>query len=341
MSRYRRILEYVTSHPWAIQRETLDGMMELLALRIEGGRLAGDEIAARIAAARQSQGDRRAESFVGVIPIYGVIMPRANLMTEMSGGTTVEGIRSAFRSALNDDEVSRIVFDVDSPGGSVEGIPELADEIRAARGRKPMTAVANYLMASAAYYLGSQADEVVASPSSMVGSIGVYALHTDQSALNEQIGVRPTYVYAGKFKVEGNPHEPLSDEALAHIQESVNYSYDQFVAAVAVARGVSQKVVRDGYGEGRVLDAGPAQAAGLVDRLATLDEVMASKPPRMRARRQEAAQGSGWAKVTEETVTTTEEVTVTFEEFAEDVATEAELFAFERERRQRAGLRPA
>ena len=338
MTRYRRILEYLSSHPWAITRQTLDGMLELLALRVEGGRLADDEIATRIAAARESQGRRKAESFVGVIPIYGVIMPRANLMTEMSGGTTVEGIRSDLRAALADEEVSRIVFDIDSPGGSVEGIPELAAEIFAARGRKPMTAIANYTMASAAYWLGAQADEIVASPSAIVGSVGVYGVHTDQSGFNEQIGLRPTYVYAGKYKIEGNPDEPLSDEARGHIQESVDYSYDQFVRGLADARSVSLKAVRDGFGEGRPLDPGPAAAEGMVDRIATLEEVLSTKPPRMRARRQEAAEGAGMRLVAEETTTTIEVDDEALDDAGEAAA---DLFGFERERRERLGLRPA
>ena len=341
MTRYRRILEYVSSHPWAITRSKLDGMLELLALRVEGGRLADDEIATRIAAARAEQGRRQAESFVGVIPIYGVIMPRANLMTEMSGGTTVEGIRADLRSALADEEVSRIVFDIDSPGGSVEGIPELAAEIFAARGRKPMTAIANYTMASAAYWLGAQADEIVASPSAIVGSIGVYGVHNDQSGFNEQIGIRPTYVYAGKYKVEGNPDQPLSEEALGHIQESVDYSYDQFVRAIADARGASQKAVRDGYGEGRALDPAPAQAAGLVDRISTLEEVLSSKPPRMRARRQEAAEAGGMRLVAEESTSEGAGTIEVDDELDDAGEAAADLFGFERERRERLGLRPA
>jgi signal peptide peptidase SppA len=334
MSRYRHVLEYITTHPWAIQRETLDAIVEVMRLRLEGDRLGVDDIARRLAAARAQQGARRAESFAGVIPIYGVIMPRANLMTEMSGGTTVDGIRSSFRALLNDDEVSRIVFDVDSPGGSVEGIPELAAEIRDARGVKPMSAVANYMMASAAYYIGSQADEVVASPSALVGSIGVYAIHEDWSAANEMMGIRPTYITAGKFKAEGNPDSPLSDEALAHIQESVDYSYDQFVAGVADARGVSKAAVRSGYGEGRVLDPEPARAAGLIDRIATLEEVLASKPPKMRAGR--AADDPVVRRVVIENSQTPGEA-------LGNPALDAELdelYSFEREQRERTGKRP-
>lgn len=331
MSRYRRIVEYISAHPWAILPERLDAIVEVVRLRVEGGQFADTEIAERLAAARASQGERRAESFVGVIPIYGVIMPHANLMTEMSGGTTVDGLRRGFRSALEDPEVSRIVFDVDSPGGSVEGIPELAAEIRDARGRKPMTAVANYTMASAAYWLASQADEIVASPSALVGSIGVYGVHEDWSGANEQAGIAPTYISAGKYKTEGNPDEPLGDVARAHIQELVDASYDLFVRDVAAGRGAGQKAVRDGYGEGRALHPEAALAAKLVDRIGTMDEVLSSKPPRMKARTK--AEDAGIDLVAEATLTA-DEATELADEFAA-------AFDFERERRQRHGFRPA
>jgi ClpP class serine protease len=99
-------------------------------------------------------------------------------MSDMSGGTSVEAIRQNFRAAMADETVGSILFDVDSPGGYTDGIEELATEIRNARGTKPMVAIANYGMASAALYLGAQADELVASPSSMVGWIGTALIHT-------------------------------------------------------------------------------------------------------------------------------------------------------------------
>jgi signal peptide peptidase SppA len=330
MNRYRRVVEYLSAHPWAITREKLDGIVELIRMRSEGGRLAEDEIATRLAAARATQGERRAESFAGIVPIYGVIMPRANLMTEMSGGTTVEGLRRSFRAALADPEISRIIFDVDSPGGSVEGITEIAAEIRDARGQKPMTAVANFTMASAAYWIAAQADEIMASPSALVGSIGVYGVHEDWSVANEQMGVAPTYISAGKYKTEGNPDAPLGDEARAHMQELVDASYDLFVRDVAAGRGVSPSAVKAGYGEGRVLPPEAARAAGLIDGIATYDEVLGSKPPRMKARTKAED-----VELIRQATGAAEHIDVAA------LAADAERFAYEQERRRRLGLRPA
>ena len=105
------------------------------------------------------------------------------------------------------------MFDVDSPGGSVLGATEFARTLRAARDTKHLIAHAHYQMASAAYWIGACCHEIVASPSSMVGSIGVYSIHEDLSAALEQLGVKLTYISAGKYKVEGNDTQPLTEEA--------------------------------------------------------------------------------------------------------------------------------
>jgi signal peptide peptidase SppA len=323
MNRYAHVVQFITAHPWAILPETLRAITDVVALRVAGGQLADAEIEDRLAAARQRQGARGGATRTGVtavIPVYGVIMPKATLFAEMSGASSVEGIRGAFREALADPDVGRIVFDVDSPGGSVEGVLELAEEIRAARGQKPMTAVANYLRASAAYWIAAQADEVVASPSSLVGSIGVYAVHEDWSEAYAQQGVRPTVLKAGKYKAEGLDIAPLSAEATEHFQEGVDDAYADFVGAVAAGRGDTAANVRNGYGEGRALTAKRAKAAGLVDRVDTLEGAFA-RTPKMRTAEEPAPALVAAA--------------------AELAAVEGDAFAFEAERRRRYGLRPA
>jgi signal peptide peptidase SppA len=329
MKRYDHIVNYVRGHAWAILPETLQTIAEVVQVHVKMGALSAEEVEERLAAGRGAQGPRdgKRTGVTAVIPIYGVIMPRANLMSELSGATSVEGLRSDFRAAMADPDVARIVFDVDSPGGSVEGIEELGEEIRAARGQKPMTAVANYLMASAAYWLASQADEIVASPSSLVGSIGVYAVHQDWSGAYEQAGVKPTLIKAGKYKAEGIDFEPLSDDAIAHFQESVDDSYDAFVGAVSKGRGVPAATVRSGYGEGRALTARRAKAEGLVDRIDTLEGSF-SRVPKMRAEEDAPERTAG-----EPTDLDRIDATEVFE-----AAVEA-TFAFELERRRRQGLR--
>ena len=163
---------------------------------------------------------------------------------------------------------------MNSPGGQVGGIEELSKKIFDARGTKPIVAVANHLMASAAYWIGTAADEIVVTPSGEVGSIGVFAAHQDISAQLEKEGIKVSLIKAGKYKAEANPYEPLSEEARAAIQENVSDIYGSFVDAVARNRGVKSAAVRTGFGEGRVVSAKQAIELGMADRIGTLDEVI-------------------------------------------------------------------
>lgn len=272
MAKYARILQAVLNSPWAIVPSKLDTILEVLAIRANGGHVPDDEIKAVVGNATQRSGGMIGN--IQVLQLFGTIAQRMGMMAESSGGTSTERFGQEFRQAVNDPQVSALVIDVDSPGGSVYGIPELASEMFKARGAKPIVAVANSMAASAAYWLATAADEVVASPSSEVGSIGVFAAHQDASALYEQMGIKTTLISAGKFKTEGNLWEPLTDEAKAAILESVTDYYDQFVSAVAKHRGVSVADVRGGFGEGRVVTAKRALKLGMVDRVSTLDETI-------------------------------------------------------------------
>lgn len=301
---YPHVAERVFDRPWALSGgpsgshpELLSRMVMILRRREAGDPMGADEIHEAIAAARAENGDRAAPKpydvagSVAVIPVYGLISQRAGLFSDMSGGTSVDGLRNSLREALADPQVSSIVLDVDSPGGSVDGIPELAAEIRQARaGAKAIVAQVNVLSASAAYWLASQANEIVVTPSGEVGSIGVYAVHEDWSKHEEMAGIKTTFISAGKYKVEGNSSEPLSDEARAAVQEQVDDFYQMFVADVAKGRGVSTSVAGgEAYGQGRTLLAKKALAAGMVDRIATLEETVNRLQPSARSARRAAA----------------------------------------------------
>lgn len=271
------VIDSVFNRPWAVTPEMLDTIAELVSLRSAGGHLAPAEIQARLELAAAANGPRygqRQHGAIGVLPIYGPIMPKAGLMTALSGASSIEQIRTGFRALLADDAVSAIILDIDSPGGRVDLVPEMATEILAARGRKPIVAIANTLMASAAYWLASSADEIVASPSANVGSIGVVIRHVEVSRANERIGITHTLIQRPATKAEGNDLEPLGDEARTHFQMVVDDIYAMFVGAVAKGRGVAAAAVRDGYGKGRVLPAARAKTAGLVDRVETFDETV-------------------------------------------------------------------
>ena len=268
---YTQISKAVYERPWAIQPAMLAVIEEIVRLRAVGAPLTDEEIETRIAAASNGPrtGAARAQG-VAVIPVYGVISPRMNLMTALSGGTSVEGLTRAFREAMADPDVGAIVLDVDSPGGQVEGITELAAEIRSARGQKPVTAVANHVMASAAYWLASAADEIVATPSAQVGSIGVIGHHLDTSRADDIAGETWTVITAGEGKDANSGHVPLSADGRAEMQALADDFYALFTADVATARSVPVATVVDEW-KAQVYTAKRALGKGLVDRIDTLD----------------------------------------------------------------------
>jgi signal peptide peptidase SppA len=232
----RRVLTTCVSTPWAMLPEKLSEIQAFLELRLEG-HMGDDEIRAAVEQRRRTRAP--APTGVAVIPIFGVISKRTGMLSEYSGGTSVEKLQADIRAALNDPSVAQIVFDVDSPGGSVEGVFELSEWIYSQRGVKPMKAVANDLMASAAYAIASAANEVVVTPSSLAGSIGVFAMHVDVSGMQRMAGIKTTLVKFGKYKAETDSSQPLSDEAREHLQERVDYYGEMFIAAVARNRGTT------------------------------------------------------------------------------------------------------
>jgi signal peptide peptidase SppA len=269
--KYAHIARYIRETAWAITNDKMNDLLSVFAFRAAGGAFTPEEIHARIGGERQPATSSKRGN-VAVIPIRGVIAHRMGAMDETSGGTSTERIGAMLKAVAADESIGTIVYDIDSPGGTVPGVQELAAEMFALRGNKKQVALVNSLAASAAYWLASQADEIVSIPSGAAGSIGVFTVHEDLSALLEKEGVKISVIRAGKFKAEGNPFEPLSDEAKAVIQARVDAAYAQFVKDVARGRKVTQAAVKEGYGQGRALSAKDALAAGLIDRIATVDE---------------------------------------------------------------------
>jgi capsid assembly protease len=311
--KYARIIAEFYSRPWAIKEETLIAMQELLRLQGDGIKWTVEEIRQRIAASNAANGfvardsgearwltaegklvgfdyfasapmeaagkrNSAAPGSVALIPITGIISHRMSMMGDISGpgGTSTTRVAGQFRQALEDGNCKAIVFDVDSPGGSVEGVTELASEIFKARKQKPITAVCNSMACSAAYWIASAAEELVCTPSGQCGSIGVFMLLQDESEALAKEGIKINLIKSGKYKAEGHPSQPLSDDARAFLQSQCDSVYSMFVKAVAQNRKTAQATVREGYGEGRSLLATDAVKAGLADRVATLDDVLAS-----------------------------------------------------------------
>lgn len=263
--KYEHIVRALTSEPWAIQEDKLAAICEFINVKLSGVDIPFEAVA-------PPQGQRVRQ--IGLLPLFGVLAHRANLVTNMSGGTSLQKFSRDLTALIQDPEVDAIIMDIDSPGGSVAGVEETGAIIAAATKKKPIIAHANATAASAAYWLGSQASEFWVTPSGQVGSIGVLGVHRDISQAMEKEGIRTTFVTAGKFKAEGAAETPLTDEARDFMQARVDQYYDTFVKAVAKGRGVSEKMIRGGFGEGRVVGAKDALAMGMVDGIGTMEQVI-------------------------------------------------------------------
>lgn len=272
--KYLRILSAYAAEPLAIQPEKLAAITEFLLFKADGGSFTDEELAARTSG-RRSDAPASTAPGVAIIPVHGVLANRMDMMTEISGGSSYQGIKAALHEALASDDVKAVVLDIDSPGGTVPGTEELAREIMALRGgEKPIIAQVNSLAASAANWIASACDEIVVTPSGRAGSIGVYTSHDDVSGFLKQKGVTRTYLSAGKYKVEGNETEPLGEEARNHILDLVNQTYRKFLSAVADGRATTVTRVEEGFGQGRIFGAEALIERGMADRIATMEQTL-------------------------------------------------------------------
>ncbi|MFN4140258.1 S49 family peptidase [Aestuariivirga sp.] len=211
-----------------------------------------------------------------IIPVLDTLVNRGAWLDSRSGLTSYEGIAAQLRAAGSDPDVHAVLLDISSPGGESAGMAGLADLVRSVRSSKPVTAFVNDMAASAAYGIASAASEIVISPTSIVGSIGVVMLHADRSGELAAQGVKPTLIFAGSHKVDGNPFEPLSDAVRSDLQASVDAHYRQFLNTVAAGRGGKLTADMARATEARTFIGAEAIGLGLADRIASFDEVLAS-----------------------------------------------------------------
>jgi signal peptide peptidase SppA len=203
-----------------------------------------------------------AEDGTGVIPIVGPIGKGLAPIERMTGAVDVNDIAETIDDYSTNPQVTRIAFQVSSPGGTVTGVEELANKVRNIA--KPTMAYTDSEMASAAYWVASAADKVVASPSSTVGSIGVYMTVADMTEMAKAQGIKMVVIKSGKFKGAGIPGTSLSDEQIANLQDSVDAIHADFKASVLQTR----KLVKAEDMEGQVFSGKQAAQRNLVTGLA-------------------------------------------------------------------------
>jgi signal peptide peptidase SppA len=302
MPDYSRIMALVQSSIWFIEPRRGQQIAEAFLNRIEagatpGGFLTEKEIGENRNRARVQrvpmppQGKSGRVKDLAILPLIGAVLPRGDMMADMSGGGAINLTRfqREFAQVASDDSVGAILLEIDSPGGQIDLVPETAQMIRAARkSGRPIVAIANTMAASAAYWIAAAADEIVVTPSGVVGSIGVFQLHQNLEGMAAAMGVVPQYIFEGPRKIEGNPFQPMDDAARGAFQAEVRAAYEHFTADVAAFRGVTVRTVRadpEGssektFGGGRAYSAPQLRAQGLLgsggmaDRVATLQQTV-------------------------------------------------------------------
>jgi signal peptide peptidase SppA len=255
--------------PLLLARTKLDIILSVLGSRIDWP--IQSELALPPPRASPS-GQHMAATGIAVVPVHGSLVRRAIALDAASGLTSYGDIAAMLDAAAADPTVSGILLDIDSPGGEAGGVFELAQRIRAVDAIKPVWALACDSAFSAAYAIACAASRVFVTQTAGVGSIGVIAMHVDQSVRDAQEGYRFTAVSAGDFKNDLSPHEPIDKAALGRLQTEVDRLYGLFVDHVVSMRGMQAKTIRETQAG---LFFGPdAVRCGLADSLASTDQVV-------------------------------------------------------------------
>ncbi|MCC5993885.1 MAG: S49 family peptidase [Rhodobacteraceae bacterium] len=223
---------------------------------------------------------------IAVIEISGVLIHRGGWIGQSSGQTSYEGIAAQIDAAASDPAVRGVALEIDSFGGEVAGVFDLADRIRAIRAKKPVWAFVAEHAFSAGYALASQADRILLPRTGALGSIGVVVLHSEMSGQLDQDGVRVTLIHSGRHKVDGNPYQPLPEAVRDDIQREIDVLRFLFAETVAAGRAgrLSQETAL--ATEAAVFRGADAVAAGLADQVTDLTrgfaafrQLLARRPP--------------------------------------------------------------
>lgn len=296
---YGQVLALTTA-----KAESIDAFLRIKAA---GGNVTGDDLAAACDGRRESVAELvdttgaastytgpptgSEARYVAVVPLFGVMMQHASLMSEMSGGTSTEVLSQQLRQLDAAPAVKSIVLNVHSPGGQVWGTRELAATIQeiGKRGQTKVVTVGNSQVASAALWAGVQASQVYLTPGGEIGSLGVLRVHEDVSKAEENVGVKTSLVAIPERKVDGHPYAPLSEETRERWLSEMRSTYDDFLSSVASARRVTPRQAEDRFGGGGMLSAREAKEAGLIDGVKTLHEVVRSEVARITPKGKSAA----------------------------------------------------
>jgi signal peptide peptidase SppA len=255
--------------PLLVARGKLDVILGVLGPRLTGGALLP-----RDGTAEPPEQISVLPGAIAVVPVVGTMVARSSYLDAESGLLSYGAVGETIESALNDQAVRGVILDIDSCGGEVGGLFDLVGRIAALKAGtgKPVWAIANEDALSAAYAIASVADRIYVTQTGEVGSIGVVAVHVDESVADAQAGLSWSFVFAGDQKVDGNAHEPLSQRARTTIQADVDRLYGEFCKLVSVNRGLPIEAVMGT--QAATYRGALAVSAGLADRVGTLDQAI-------------------------------------------------------------------
>jgi len=266
-----RVLAQIHNHPWVV---TSDWLNEIAVRVDEAGKVDLDAVAAKLGRPLENTGNSvEVRNGVAVLGITGPLFRRANILTEISGASSIQVLATDFQTALDSSQVRSILLDVDSPGGQIDGVQEFADQIREGSKKKPVTAYVGTMAASAGYWLAAAAPHIVAAESSLLGSIGVVASIRDNRAAQERQGVKQYEIVSSKSPLKRV--DPATDDGRAQILKVVDALAEIFIGKVAALRGVSTETVESDFGQGSLMIAADALRAGMADEIGSFEPLVA------------------------------------------------------------------
>lgn len=272
MNNLQFLARALSGEAWSITPQALDHLQNQVAsgqtLRIDADQPTPEAAVQRVPLLRNNG------KTVALVSLHGVVVSRAPGWAEHYGYVNPQNFAAQVRALADDSSVASICLSLDSPGGTVAGTIEAAEAVAYARTRKKVTAVVNDMACSAAFWIASQASEITVTPTAMTGSIGVIITHADYSKMLGTVGIVVNYIRSAAKKALGQPYEPLSEEARAGFQATVDSIHAQFVQAVARGRRKAKAVVAESWATGEIWIGADAVTQGLADRVASLQTVL-------------------------------------------------------------------
>lgn len=280
----RAIVRAVLNQEWLIEPSKLDAICAFLELRASGAKLPEDQIQIVMQAGLQNpvgieqffnkDNEQIDVGGIRLIQTTGTMAPKLNLMAKFSGGASTQMLTREFIRAGQDDSVSTVLHLVDSPGGVATGTQEYADAIRQVSLEKPVFTLGTGMMTSAAFWAGTAAGRVFASPSTEIGSVGTVAIIRNVTKAAEEAGVKFEVFRAGQNKAVPNMYENMTDEQRALVQERIDGTNQSFLDGLAQNFGATIEHIQENFGQGAVFRAPEALRRGMIDRVVSLETLL-------------------------------------------------------------------